>query len=65
MRIAGGVLGWSEAEFWSCSMPFFRAALEGRAQMLGVSTRPKATAAQRDAAYRAADAMLAKMAQKE
>jgi hypothetical protein len=29
MNFAGGVLGWSEAEFWGSSLAYFRAAHEG------------------------------------
>ncbi len=29
MEIAGGVLGWSEAQFWDSSMQFFTASFRG------------------------------------
>lgn len=40
MRLAAGALGWSEEQFWGSSMAWFRAAIEGRAEMLGVRVKP-------------------------
>ncbi len=31
MSFAGGILRWSEEQFWSASFPYFRAAIEGHA----------------------------------
>lgn len=35
MIIAGGMLGWTEAEFWSSTLPYFRASVEGLNQFHG------------------------------
>jgi hypothetical protein len=35
MQIAGGVLHWTEAEFWSCSPVYFQSTLDGILEMHG------------------------------
>ncbi len=36
MRFAGGVLGWSEDQFWNASFAYFRATWEGWGHAHGV-----------------------------
>lgn len=58
MKFAGGVLGWSEAEFWAASFPWFRAAWDGWAIANGVKKAAGPRAPTRDE-YEAAKAALA------
>ena len=57
MKFAGGVLRWTEDQFWSTSFAYFRATWEGWAIASGVK-KSKAKAPSRDE-YEAAKAALA------
>lgn len=39
MNFAGGVLHWTHDAFWSCPLPYFRAAFEGWALANGVKQK--------------------------
>lgn len=63
MNFAGGVLHWSAAEFWTCPLPYFRAAYDGWALANGVrkAAAPEMTESRLKDLFAKGDAMDAKI----